>query len=71
MTPFPPGVTKAVQYGTGLKAHAMYLSQFQLIPYNRIKDYFADQMQIPVSESSIFNNDVLRFMVIEQVPLFQ
>jgi transposase len=52
---FPEGVTKAVQYGAGIKAHAVYMSQFQLIPYNRIQDYFADQLQIPVSEGSIFN----------------
>jgi len=52
---FPKGVTKAVQYGTGLKAHSVYMSQFQLIPYNRIQDYFADQLHIPVSEGSIFN----------------
>jgi len=55
VAPFPEGVTKAVQYGTGLKAHAVYLSQFQLIPYNRIQDYFADQLNIPISEGSIFN----------------
>jgi transposase len=52
---FPEGVTKAVQYGTGLKAHSVYMSQFQLVPYNRIQDHFADQMGIPVSEGSIFN----------------
>ena len=52
---FPEGVTKAVQYGTGLKAHAVYMSQFQLIPYNRVQDHFSDQLQIPVSEGSIFN----------------
>jgi transposase len=52
---FPKGVTKAVQYGTGLKAHSVYMSQFQLIPYNRIQDHFADQLHIPVSEGSIFN----------------
>ena len=52
---FPEGVTKAVQYGPGLKAHSVYMSQFQLIPYNRIQDYFADQLHIPVSEGSIFN----------------
>ena len=52
---FPEGVTKAVQYGTGIKAQAVYLSQFQLIPYNRIQDYFADQLHIPISEGSIFN----------------
>jgi transposase len=52
---FPKGVTKAVQYGTGLKAHAVYMSQFQLVPYNRVQDYFADQLQIPISEGSLFN----------------
>ncbi len=55
VAPFPEGVTKAVQYGTEIKAHAVYLSQFQLIPYNRIQDYFADQLHIPISEGSIFN----------------
>lgn len=52
---FPEGVTKAAQYGTGVKAHSVYMSQFQLIPYNRIQDHFADQLNIPVSEGSIFN----------------
>ncbi len=53
--PFPQGVTKAVQYGTSLKAHSVYLSQFQLIPYDRIRDYFADQLGIPISVGSVFN----------------
>ncbi len=52
---FPEGVTKAVQYGSGLKAHAVYMSQYQLIPYNRVQDHFTDQMNIPVSEGSIYN----------------
>ena len=52
---FPDGVTKAVQYGANFKAHAVYLSQFQLIPYDRIKDYFTDLLGIPVSVGSIFN----------------
>jgi len=55
VAPFPDGITKAVQYGTGLKAHSVYMSQFQLVPYNRIQDHFADQLHIPVSEGSIFN----------------
>ena len=52
---FPEGVTKAVQYGPSVKAHSVYMSQFQLVPYNRIQDYFADQLHLPVSEGSIFN----------------
>jgi len=61
---FPEGVTKAVQYGTGLKAHSVYMSQFQLVPYNRIQDYFADQLHMPVSEGSIFNfnKEAFRFL---------
>ena len=55
VAPFPKGVTKAVQYGTNLKAHSVYMSQFQLIPYNRIQDYFSEQLQIPVSGGSIYN----------------
>jgi transposase len=64
VAPFPESVTKAVQYGTGLKAHSVYMSQFQLVPYNRIQDYFADQLHIPVSEGSIFNfnNEAFRFL---------
>jgi transposase len=31
------------------------MSQFQRVPYNRIQDYFSDQLNIPVSEGSIFN----------------
>jgi len=32
VAPFPEGVTKAVQYGTSLKSHSVYMSQYQLIP---------------------------------------
>jgi transposase len=31
------------------------MSQYQLIPYNRIQDYFSDQINVPISEGSIFN----------------
>lgn len=43
-------MTKAVQYDTGIKAHAVYLSPFQLIPSNRVKDSFTDQLYIPNSD---------------------
>ncbi len=55
VAPFPKGVTKAVQYGTSLKAHSVYMSQFQLIPYKRIQGYFREQLGIPVSEGSLYN----------------
>lgn len=58
---FPKGVTKSVQYGNQIKAHAVYLSQYQLLPYKRIQSYFADQLQIPLSEGSIYNFNVQAF----------
>jgi transposase len=55
VAPFPKGVTRPVQYGGGIKAHSVYMSQFQLIPYNRVEDHFLEQMNLPVSAGSIFN----------------
>jgi transposase len=65
VAPFPEGVNKAAQYGTGLKAHSVYMSQFQLIPYNRIQDYFADQLSLPISEGSIFNFNMEAFRLLD------
>ncbi|WP_221902165.1 hypothetical protein [Bathymodiolus platifrons methanotrophic gill symbiont] len=50
IAPFPDNVTKAVQYGNGIKAHIVYLSQYQLLPYNRIQEYLTDQLGMPISE---------------------
>lgn len=52
---FPEGVVAQVQYGNGIKAHSVYMSQFQLIPYDRINNHFAEQIKVPVSVGSIFN----------------
>ncbi len=52
---FPPDVSKAVQYGNGVKAQAVYQSQYQLIPYNRVQEYFRDQLELPISQGSVFN----------------
>jgi len=52
---FPKGVTKATQYGNTLKAHCVYMSQYQLIPYNRLKEYFVQQLNIPISAGTLYN----------------
>jgi transposase len=52
---FPEGVSRPVQYGPNLKANAVYMSQYQLIPYDRVRDHFQDQMHIPVCAGSVFN----------------
>jgi transposase len=55
VAPFPDGVDRPVQYGPSVKAHAVYLSQYQLLPYERIREYFEDQAGIPLSAGSLFN----------------
>lgn len=52
--PFPAGVTKAVQYGHGVKIQSVYLSQYQLIPYQRVAEHFKDQLTLPISEGSVY-----------------
>jgi transposase len=52
---FPEGINRPVQYGIGVKVHSVYMSQYQLVPYKRIEEYFQDQVKIPVSAGSIFN----------------
>ena len=36
----PKGVNDPVQYGPNLQAFAVYLNQFQMLPFNRIKLLF-------------------------------
>lgn len=55
VAPFPEGITRPIQYGQSVKAHAVYLSQFQLIPYERVADYFINESKIPLSVGSLFN----------------
>lgn len=55
VAPFPAGISRPIQYGQSIKAHAVYLSQFQLIPYERVADYFINQASIPISVGSLFN----------------
>jgi transposase len=52
---FPEGVNSRIQYRNNLKAHAVYLSQYQLLPYDRIREYFTDQLDISLSSVSFYN----------------
>jgi len=66
VAPFPEGVTRPVQYGIGVKVNSVYMSQYQLIPYNRIEDHFQDQLQVPVSGGSICNFNKEAYGLLEQ-----
>ncbi|GAG70072.1 unnamed protein product, partial [marine sediment metagenome] len=63
---FPDKVKRQVQYGDSIKAQAIYLSQFQLIPYERVADYFRDQAQIPLSTGSVYNFNEQMYHVLQR-----
>jgi transposase len=65
VAPFPDGVTRPVQYGNGVKVNSVYMSQYQLVPYNRIEDHFLDQMQMPISAGSVYNFNLDAFARLE------
>ena len=52
---FPQGVARPAQYSTNLKAHVVYMSQFQLIPYDRVSQQLNDSADISISTGSIYN----------------
>ena len=63
---FPDEITRPAQYGKSVKAQAVYMSQQQLIPYDRIRDYFSDQCAIPLSPGSVFNFNKQAFNLLEK-----
>ena len=52
---FPVGVTKPVQYGQRIKAQAVYLNNYQLLPVARIVELFRDFYEVSPSEAFIFS----------------
>jgi len=46
---FPKHISKAVQYGPSVKAFSVYMSQYQLVPYNRVQEVFKVNHQNPTS----------------------
>lgn len=63
--PFPDGLVSAAQYGSSVKAMSVYLSQFQLLPYDRIVELFADQMMLPLSAGTVVNFNREAFEALE------
>ena len=52
---FPPDVTHKAQYGVNLKSYAVYLSNYMLIPYDRLAELFEDLFHIPLSPGTLVN----------------
>jgi len=64
---FPEDVRQTTQYGTRLKAVAVYLNQYQLIPYNRLSELFADLFGHNLSRSTLVNANLSCYEVQEPV----
>lgn len=52
---FPSHIRKSIQYGPSVKSLAVYMSQYQLIPYARVQEVFKDQFGLDISQGSICN----------------
>jgi transposase len=50
---FPREVKAAVQYGTGVQARAVYLVNYQLLPYRRAGELLRDFFSCPISPGSL------------------
>lgn len=61
MAEFPEGVTEPAQYGDAIRATSVYMSQSQLIPQDRVRSFFNDQLGLSVSKGSVGNWNVLAY----------
>lgn len=53
---FPEGVAGAVQYGAHVRAAAVYLTQYQQIPFKRCADALRDLFGVRISAGSVVNH---------------
>jgi transposase len=51
---FPEGISQPVQYGPEVRALAVYLNQYQMLPLERVIETFADVFEHPLAEGTIF-----------------
>jgi hypothetical protein len=52
---FPANIQQPVQYGSGVKSLAVYLSNYQFVPYERMSDLFKDVFSLPISQGTLVN----------------
>lgn len=50
---FPAEVTQPMQYGPQVKALAVYLQEYQHIPFERTQEFFQDVFHLPLSEGTL------------------
>jgi transposase len=64
---FPEGVSQPTQYGPRIKSILTYLSQYQLLPYERTSELFSDLFSIELSAGTIVNTNRVCFEALKSV----
>jgi transposase len=64
--PFPPEVSASVQYGERIKAAAVYLNQYQLIPYARVGETLESFYGVSLCEGTLFNSNQKVYETLEE-----
>lgn len=62
---FPNHVKRPIQYGSSIKAEAVYLSQYQLTPYARVSNHFKNQANLIISQGSLYNFNLEAYKALE------
>lgn len=52
---FPPEASAPASYGPGVRAAAIYLGSYQLVPYQRLAEMFAELFNCPLSQGTLAN----------------
>ncbi len=50
---FPDGVKAPIQYGSSVKGLATYMTEYQLTPYARTREFFKDLADISISAATL------------------
>lgn len=64
---FPIDVNHRVQYGVRLKSLSTYLHDYQLLPYNRVVQFFEDVFSHRLSEGTLVNQEEECFNNLEEI----
>lgn len=66
---FPSEVTASVQYGTRIKAAAVYLNQYQMIPYARVLEILESFYGVSLCEGSLYNFNFQAYQALEETEI--
>ena len=65
----PPHLKANVQYGKNIQSLVTYLSVYQYLPSNRIKNFLKDIMGLSLSEGTIYN--IIKSMSTKAIPAYE